>query len=120
MVFHGGQFITADLDGMLRIWNVSSGLFLKKLEPGHGCEIMSVNAQSNFIVSGDVEGGIVVWSLEAAMKGNPAELIRLPGLFGTGGTYLYGANKTFPLRLGNNFIAKCDGNDPRLVLTDFC
>ena len=94
---------------------IDDGKCLSELEEEHDREVISMDVKSNFMLSGDAEGRVVIWSLKPLLRGSPLDPISLEeGFRAPAMDFLYGSDKSFPLSLGNNFIARCDGRFPKV------
>jgi WD40 repeat protein len=69
----GRQILTASDDGTMRLWDVASGLEVRRLK-GYGSRVLSVAVSSDGsrALSGHVDGSVRVWDLE-----NMEEICRL-------------------------------------------
>ena len=76
IVVHDGHLIGAGADKALRVWDVRTGHLLVQLD-GHQSRVQRMAAMSDFIISGDHLGEIIVWNLEAALKGELALVMRI-------------------------------------------
>ncbi|KAG2360098.1 WD40-repeat-containing domain protein [Suillus spraguei] len=56
------RMVTASYDGMLRLWDLKTGVVLKKME-GHRSRVraLAISPDGNWIASGDESGVLIVW-----------------------------------------------------------
>ncbi|KAG2066426.1 WD40 repeat-like protein [Suillus decipiens] len=59
---HDERMVTGSYDGMLRLWDLKTGLVLKKME-GHRSRVraLAVSPDRNWIASGDESGVLIAW-----------------------------------------------------------
>ena len=70
-----------------------------------------VDAHNNFIVTGDHSGEIIIWSFEAALGGEPAEVIRF--------SLQVNLDCDTWVRLGRDFVVWLDQRCSRVRVVDF-
>jgi WD40 repeat protein len=61
-VFRDERMVTGSYDGMLRLWDLKTGVVLKKME-GHRSRVraLAISPNENWIVSGDEGGELIAW-----------------------------------------------------------
>jgi WD40 repeat protein len=59
---HGERMVTGSYDGMLRLWDLKTGVMLKKME-GHRSRVraLAVSPDGEWIASGDESGELIAW-----------------------------------------------------------
>ena len=123
VALYNSYFITGCDDRVLRIWDINTGALLKELK-GHKSEVICVALTNDCIASADNSGGIILWSLEAALVDHPdTEPGHMPidasDFRSQGYTHLTSAEKMYHVCLGRNFLVRSNGNNKRVVVTDF-
>jgi WD40 repeat protein len=71
-VFRDERMVTGSYDGMLRLWDLKTGVVLKKME-GHRSRVraLAISPDEKWIVSGDKCGGLIAWHGETGEQDNP-------------------------------------------------
>jgi WD40 repeat protein len=66
---HGERMVTGSYDGLLRLWDLKTGVILKKME-GHRSRVRALAASRDgqWIASGDESGELILWD---GKTGNP-------------------------------------------------
>ena len=116
MTCQDGHVITAGDDGYVRIWDAARKEDCsERILSGHEARILCMVSRGNFLASIDYTGLLIIWSLDAALEGEEAELMRIirPGILPIWDSSV--------MALGPNFIVSYrrheEGN--RVLVIDF-
>jgi len=72
-VFRDERMVTGSYDGMLRLWDLKTGIMLKKME-GHRSRVraLAVSPNGDWIASGDESGELIAWHGQTGEPRNQA------------------------------------------------
>jgi WD40 repeat protein len=72
-VFRDERMVTGSYDGMLRLWDLKTGVMLKKME-GHRSRVraLAVSPNGDWIASGDESGELIAWHGQTGESRNQA------------------------------------------------
>ena len=73
MALYGNQLVTSDRRGVLQIWDICRGRFLKELLRAE-IYVFSLDAHNGVIATASPGGGVIVWSMQEVLGGSQDQL----------------------------------------------
>lgn len=95
-----GYAIVGNKNCTVEIWDIKTGQRLVELE-GHIGEVDYVSVHANYFLTSDSRGSVVVWSIEAALQGRPAAIVKLSDSRGSNWRSIF-----CQYSLGQNFLVR--------------